>query len=144
MVTKLAQITSHNTTQHKTTNMSRCHPTLQRFCPLSPGVWHLCPQIIMPLLPMGLFQTPSTGFTLAMPGFLVWDNKTTHIKNIEIGGVLAQVPPFYNVIQQPTNSWCLRFYDDREDAQPGQSIWGVAMALFRPSNKQQKNKQSKI
>jgi hypothetical protein len=36
------------------------------------------------------------------------------------------------------------FYDDRAEARPGRSIWGGAVALFWPSNEQQKNKQSKI
>jgi hypothetical protein len=34
--------------------------------------------------------------------------------------------------------------DDRAEVWPGQSIWRGAMALFWPSNKQQKNKQSII
>ena len=48
MVAKLAQITTHNTTQNTTTNMGccRCCPTLQWLSSLSPLVWQRRPQIL--------------------------------------------------------------------------------------------------
>ncbi len=53
MIAKLAQITTLNTTQHTTTNMSRCHchPTLQWLSPLSPLGWQRRPQILALRLP---------------------------------------------------------------------------------------------
>jgi hypothetical protein len=87
MVAKLGT-TSHNTTQHTTTNMSRCHPTLQQICLLSSWIGQRRPQIIVLSLPMGPLQAPSAGFAHAMASSLVWGNKIRHIKNREIGGAL--------------------------------------------------------
>jgi hypothetical protein len=94
---------------------------------------------------MGLLQVPSIGFALTTAGTLVWADKTTRIKNWEIGGSLALggccLMMQYN--NQPVVGVCA-FYDDRAEAQPGWSIWGGAMALFWPSIEQQQKKQKKI
>jgi hypothetical protein len=69
--------------------MGRCHPTLQRLCPLSPWRGQLRPQIIARPLSMGPLQAPSAGFALTAAGSLVWGNKSRHMENREIGGALA-------------------------------------------------------
>jgi hypothetical protein len=83
--------------------MSRCHPTLQWLCPLSPWIGQRCPQIIAPLLPMCPLQAPSAGSRLAMAGSLVWGNKTRHIKKQRERGAVGLWWPPFSQKKQPTN-----------------------------------------
>jgi hypothetical protein len=71
--------TTHNT-QHRTTKMDRCHPTLLRFRPHSPWVGQRRPQILAPRLPMGPLQVPGTGFVHVTADSRVWDEFLIHIK----------------------------------------------------------------
>jgi hypothetical protein len=79
------QHTTHNT-QHRTTKMAHCRPTLQWLCPLSPWVGQRLPQILVLRLPMGPLQVPGTGFAHVMAGSLVWDEYLIHIKKYRDGG----------------------------------------------------------
>jgi hypothetical protein len=136
MISKLGT-TSHNTTQHTTTNISRCHPTLQQLCPLSPWIGQRHPQIIAPSLPMGPLQAPSAGFALAMAGSLVWGNKTRHIKiqrdsgggALTLGGCwLAKKSNNQPIVGR------INIRDDGEGARLGRSVWGGVVSSCRVVN----------
>ncbi len=60
-----------HTTQHTTTKMSRCHPTLHQLCPLSPRAEYRCPQAMVLRLPMVPRKAPVVGLGGAMAGLPV-------------------------------------------------------------------------
>ncbi len=124
--------------------MSRCHPTLQRLCPLSPWIGQQRPQIIAPLLPMVPLQAPSAGFAHAMAGSLVWDNFLSHIKKNESGGALALGGRrFINIFinQMEVGVRIRRCIED--DARPGRNVPGGFIFLFGGANWSTKKKRQK-
>ncbi len=143
MVAKL-ETTSHNTTQHTTTNMSRYHPNLQWLCPISPWIRQRHPQIIAPSLPMSLLQAPSTGFALATAGFLVWGNDTKHIKKqTDRGGIGLRWLLFGNKNNNQHIVGGNDRRDDGEGARLGCSIWG-GCCLFMWGSELSNAKNTKI
>jgi hypothetical protein len=89
MVAKLAQTTTHTTTQHTTTNMSLYRPTPSGFGPLPPWVGQQCHQLMVPLLPIGPRKAHAVRLGGAAIGSPVWADKKRPVKNREMRRALA-------------------------------------------------------
>jgi hypothetical protein len=77
MVAKSCSHTQKTTTNTHTTHNNQheqlAAAPLSKGFALSPWIGQWRPQIIAPLLPMGLLQASSAGFAHATAGSLVWD-----------------------------------------------------------------------
>jgi hypothetical protein len=138
MVAKLARITTHNTTQHTTTNMShcRCHPTLQRLSPISPSVWQRRPQILVSCLPHECAQGES--HLVCTPPFLFplfGAPKCNPSNNRE--GWCALVLGGRHFNDTHNNQMKDGFYftvDVGEDTLPKRSMWGDVVSSLGAAN----------
>ncbi len=110
---------------------------------LSPWELHPCPQILVPLLPMGLLMTRCVGCALATLLSFVWGAKKQSIKNRDRDGVSALgghllVGQHNN---QPKVGVCGR-RDIEEGSWPGWNVWGGCRAIIwggKLSNNAKKN-----